>query len=451
MRVTITLLVSALVLASSFVDATTKNIRGAGVMRAAAAAAATDSTGFVTYKGQDFYLNNQVYRFAGTNSYYITSVNKNMVDDLFSQASELGIQVLRTWAFNAIGDPTGAAPRSTDGSVSRDIYYQYYDSTKKKSAVNEGPNGVQRLDYVVKKAKDMGIKLTLVLTDNWGAFGGSEQYNLWHGVEHHDDFFVNENTRNEYKNWMNYLLNRVNTYTGVAYKDEPTIFAFELINEPSCKGCKDIPGGCTKCEGCGARNPVCSNDKIRQWVDEMSTYFKSIDKNHLLAVGDEGFINAPGETRFGYNGKDGDTESLVALPNIDFATLHAYPDNWGQSQEWTEQWYDDHVAIAKRHNKPAVFEEFNLQKKTQESNPNSVDPVRAAFLDTIVTRVCRASGSFNFWMLSAGSSPNDTTAINALYPDFDNYTIYFRDTKSQVTPQGQQMKDRIFRFWNKQC
>jgi len=63
----------------------------------------------------------------------------------------------------------------------------------------------------------------------------------------------------------------------------------------------------------------------------MAPYVKSIDKKHLLEVGLEGFYGDSVLDRKQYNpgfqvGSDFISNNLVK--DIDFATIHAYPDNW---------------------------------------------------------------------------------------------------------------------------
>jgi endo-1,4-beta-mannosidase len=64
------------------------------------------------------------------------------------------------------------------------------------------------------------------------------------------------------------------------------------------------------------------------WISEMASYLKSIDGNHLLEAGLEGF--------YGESNRDSNPNFQVGtdfiannqIPTIDFATLHSYPDQW---------------------------------------------------------------------------------------------------------------------------
>ena len=50
------------------------------------------------------------------------------------------------------------------------------------------------------------------------------------------DFYSDPKTRALYKLNIWGLLRRVNPLTGLAPKDDPTIFSFNIINEPRCPG-----------------------------------------------------------------------------------------------------------------------------------------------------------------------------------------------------------------------
>src|SRR5690625_5843239 len=75
-------------------------------------------------------------------------------------------------------------------------------------------------------------------------------------------FFLNHpDTQQWFKDYISMLLNRVNTATGIAYKDEPAIFAWQIMNE--------------------GRNPGEDPMILRNWYAGMARYIKSIAPNHM--------------------------------------------------------------------------------------------------------------------------------------------------------------------------
>lgn len=104
------------------------------------------------------------------------------------------------------------------------------------------------------------------------------------------------------------------------YRDDPTIIAWNLINEP-------------RCETWLAANKDC-NKRFQSWLSEMSTHVRSLDPNHLVTIGSEGFFGDSTPDMMQYNPQawarelGQDFVMNTNLPNIDFATVHAWPDNW---------------------------------------------------------------------------------------------------------------------------
>ena len=70
---------------------------------------------------------------------------------------------------------------------------------------------------------------------------------------------------------------------------------------------------------------------IQNWIAEMAVYVKSIDSNHMLEVGLEGFYGESVPERKQFNpGYEVGTDYISnnKISEIDFATIHAYPDQW---------------------------------------------------------------------------------------------------------------------------
>jgi mannan endo-1,4-beta-mannosidase len=362
-----------------------------------AATTASNANAFVVRKGASLRLNNAPFTFAGSNNYYLMYKSTTMVDDVFADAKAAGLTVLRTWGFLDIGNADGS--NSVRGPQ-EGVYFQYWDGDS--PAYNDGPNGLARLDYVVYAAKQAGVRLVIPLTNNWNDFGGMDQYVRWRGGSFHDEFYTDPVIRGWYKDWISHVLNRVNTLTGVAYKDEPAIMMWELGNEPRCLSAGAYP-----------RSPNCTTQTLVDWADEMTRHIKSIDANHLAGVGDEGFFcDSPTSTDWTTNCGEGvDSLAFTRLPAVDVMSFHLYPDAWGKAAdpEWADQWITRHVQEARRIGKPVMLGEFGwLDKSTR-------NPTYARWTQL----VDKAGGTgWLYWILS-GIQDDGT-----LYPDFDGFTVY---------------------------
>jgi mannan endo-1,4-beta-mannosidase len=296
---------------------------------------------FVQTRGQQFVLGGQPFYFAGSNTYYLTYSSNLMVDALMDATQSLGLKVIRTWAFLDMGSLDGSMRSTTPPGPKGGVYFQCWDPASAAPAYNDSATGLQHLDYVINAAAQRGLKLIMPMANNWPDFGGIDQYLAWYNLANHNDFFTDPNARQAYKNWVSHLLNRTNPLNGLKYMDDPTILAWELINEPRCAG--DGPS-------------------LLNWIAEMSAFVKQTDPNHLVAVGDEGFFNRELSGDWTYDGSQGaDFEAFLSVPQIDFGTFHLYPDGFGTHAGFADYWINDHIAAGLRANKPVIMEEFGIK------------------------------------------------------------------------------------------
>ncbi|URD92644.1 Mannan endo-1,4-beta-mannosidase [Musa troglodytarum] len=405
--------------------------------------------GFVRTNMTHFLVNRRPFNLNGFNAYWLMYVasfpeeGRSMVSSAFQEASNHGLTLARTWAFRDGGyKPLQHSPGVYDEDMFQVSYarlkgsmYQALLPVKipKKRAVCVYVHPVlqqcdlhglltplQGLDYVISEAKKYGIYLVLSLVNNFESFGGRMQYIQWardegRHLSSDDDFYRDEVVKSYYKNHVRAILTRVNTITGVAYKDEAAIFAWELVNEPRCES--DLSGR-----------------TLQAWIEDMAAHVKSIDSNHLLEVGLEGFY---GETiperkkiNLGYElGTDFISNSQVE--GIDFATIHAYPDMWmpGSTEQtqlaFLQSWIQSHVEDADAVlRKPLLISEFG--KSSRLSNRTADE--KAALYTTVYDAIyasARGGGACRggiFWHLLLG--------VQEMEGLRDGYEVIFSESPS---------------------
>jgi hypothetical protein len=130
--------------------------------------------------------------------------------------------------------------------------------------------GFEPTDYLLSQCAARGIKLVFPLVDNYQYYAGGK---FWYCTENGvtpdsvaSQFFTNTTIINSFKAHISAVLNRVNQYTGLEYKNDPTILAWETGNE--------ING-------------------ISAWTDEISRHIKLTEgAQQLVADGNTEFDDA---------------------------------------------------------------------------------------------------------------------------------------------------------------
>jgi len=338
---------------------------------------------FVEIRGHQFYLNGKPFYYAGFNTYYmmVFAADSNLryaIDEILFEANNLELKVMRTWAFNDGPDQWNALQTNPG------VYQEY---------VFEG------LDFVLAMARANKVRVVLTLVNNWDDYGGMNQYVDWSPTASmHDDFYTDDNCRQWYKDHISTVLNRVNTINGRLYKEDPTIFAWELANEPNCES--DSTG-----------------DTLQAWIEEMSAYIKSIDVFHMVTVGSEGYYG-PSEwwknPHSWMQNKGADFIRNHTTIDVDYATTHVWPDihNYGFSDAifWVRERIKDSETVL---GKPLVIAEMGKYRPLSYR-----DAYYQAWYDEIYSSAYNggAGAGSNFWILYHDD-----------YPDYDGFGVYYPD------------------------
>jgi hypothetical protein len=276
---------------------------------AAPAHAADHATGaFVTRSGTQLVLQGRPFRFGGANIEWLGLTGYGPadpagphypshfeIDDALSTARELGANVVRSQTMgDSVGCPVCIEPEL--GTFN--------------------PAAFERIDYALRSAGARGIKIIpTIVGDDAQRGGGGCVYLGWRGIDvpncslnSMEPFWTDENVIGDVEQHIAAVLNHVNVYTHVAYKNDPTILGWDLLN--------------------GGGSPP-------TWTRRIAGFVRTIDHRHLILSGP---VNA-------------------RLKDVDLCVNFVYP-HWGQPLSSVRPL----IAQCKRAHKPFAAYEYGWDR-----------------------------------------------------------------------------------------
>ena len=225
------------------------------------------------------------------------------------------------------------------------------------------------LDYLLDQMAQRDMHAVLYFNNSWEWSGGYGQYLEWAGdgkallpsvdgyenyVEHVSRFVKNEKAKQLYYDHVKNIVTRTNTITGKAYKDDPTIFSWQIGNEPRAF----------------ARDSV-TKDAFADWMCTSAGLIKSLDPNHMVSSGSEGLYGCEVDMDL--------FEKIHACGHFDYLNVHIWPLVWrwvtkdtfadsvSVANVRTEEYLTAHFPVAERLGKPIVLEEFGYPRDGEKT------------------------------------------------------------------------------------
>ena len=398
-------------------------------------------TDFITVRNGRFYQGDQEYRYVGTNFWYGAILasegrggNRERLIQELDDMKQTGIDNVRVLVG---GDGREGIPSHISPKLQ--LEPGVYNDTI-----------LLGLDYLMVELEKRDMKAILYFNNAWEWSGGYGAYLDWVGftgdvmgsdgqMKHFDqtpvpsydgwweymqyagNFVLNDSAKALAANHVRNIVTRVNTLNNQPYSQSPAIMAWEIANEPRAFGTDSL-----------------HKTKFVEWIDEQSTLIKQLDPNHLVTTGSEG-----------RNGCEEDMNlfnTIHTLPNIDYACIHIWPNNWGWlgkfnqnydadktiaedapdpivdmvevACEKTLAYIDEAYELMSAAGRPMVLEEFGYPRDRFLFTPGSPTKGRDAYYKYVFA-IIRDSGKIagcNFW--GWGGRAN---VKNVIWQPYDDY------------------------------
>jgi len=257
---------------------------------------------FIKTQGKDFAIAGEPFRFIGANSIYFGFYREYGFDieDAIRSAKQNGIDVLR-------------------------IYLGFGNSTW-------GQKSIEEYDKALDIASKYDLRIIAVLTDCccFSGRGWSETEEKYYSTVPYCNF-TQPTAKVDFKKYIDSIILRKNSVNGKIYRDDPTIMAWDIVNEPSMQ--------------------FASTAEFKSWLTDISSYIRSIDGNHLITIGIDNSSKSYDEPGAQYEALD--------MPGLDFFSIHFnLPPKFDRTSQLQRLQFRVNTFLSM--GKPVILEEFGI-------------------------------------------------------------------------------------------